>query len=326
MQLAHTDMEPTTAQLDQRTIPLFTIRALFSLWVALLPLFIWPAHALADEILVLRSAPLRPYDEAIAGFNRVISTLPQAPGVKTIAPFTISQLDLSGPEAVAVPADTITALHPELVVAVGGEAMAVVTEQKMPVITVLAAPSESQPSSSSRIHQVPIVVPPADQLAAIAHALPTIKRIGIIYDPQNSSTLLSSFRGAAEQGGISVTAGEVTDAKLVHKALVALQESIDALLLIPDPTVVTPLTMEMFALFSLEKRIPVIAFSPKYLKLGAVMSIYSPPFAMGEAAGRLAWQLLTGVRPDSTKSIKPTVEINHRVAQIIGLDLPLASN
>ncbi len=303
-------------------------RTLFPLWLALAALFIRPGNGQADEILVLRGAPLKPYDEAIAGFNRVISALPQTPGVKTIAPYVIDQLDITGPEAITAPEEQITALHPEMVLAVGGEALAVVKDRTMPVISVLATDLGLAQGPASRIHQVPIVVPPAGQLSAIGQNLPTIRRVGILYDPRNSAALLTAFRAAAEQQHMTLIAMELAEPKLTHKALTAMENSIDALLLIPDPTVVTPLTMELFALFSLEKRIPIIAFSPKYLKLGAVMSIYTPPSAMGEAAGRLAGQLLTGVRPGSLDPIKPTVEveINQRVAQIIGLDLTRNKN
>lgn len=296
--------------------------------MALAALLLWPGNGQTDEILVLRGAPLKPYDEAIAGFNRVISALPQTPGVKTIAPYVIDQLDISGPEAITAPGEQITALHPELVLAVGNESLAVVKERKMPVISVLAANLGLTGGPASRIHQVPIVVPPSGQLTAIDQNLPTIRRVGILYDPQNSAALLTAFHAAAGQRHMTLIARELSDPKLVHKALTAMEGAIDALLLIPDPSVVTPLTMELFALFSLEKRIPIIAFSPKYLKLGAVMSIYTPPSAMGEAAGRLAGQLLTGVRPTTLDPIQPTVEveINQRVAQIIGLDLTQNKN
>jgi len=301
---------------------------LLRIWTAVIALFIVPVVSQAADILVLRSAPLELYDEAIATLNHTITNLPAGPGIKTIFPHTISQLDITGPEASGDLDQEITSLHPDLVVALGSKALAAVSGLDVPVIALMTPNLEKQQGPVGRIYQIHLMAAPAKQLAAIHSVLPKISRIGIIYDPKHSVALLDSFREAAGQQQLTVVARELSETKSLPKALSELQGEVEALLLIPDPTVITPITLDILSLFSLEKQIPVIGFAAKYLNHGAVMAVYLTPAAMGEAAGNLARQLLTSRTSGTVEDAQPTVEveINQDVANKLGLVLQHPKN
>jgi putative ABC transport system substrate-binding protein len=292
------------------------------IWAAVTALFILPVAGQAKEILVLRSAPLKPYDEAIAGLNLYLSTLPASLGIKTIAPHTVISRDISGPAAVDDLSGVIAALSPDLLLAVGNKALAAAQGLDIPVISLLAPDANIPPNSATRIYHIPLVPSPVDQLAAIRSTLPKIGRVGILYDPRHSGALVDAFRAAAKPQNMAIVARELADPKELSNAIAAIQGEIDAVLLIPDLTVVTPFTLDAFALFSLKTRIPLIVFAPKYLRHGGALAVYTTPTAMGEAAGRLAQQLLSGMTINSNQAISPAVgiAINQRILRKLGYE------
>jgi ABC-type uncharacterized transport system substrate-binding protein len=282
-----------------------------------------PQQANAGEVLIVNSSQLQPYLQAIDGVNQVLQRVSYQ-GVKTI-----HRAETEIVSAGAIQSDPtffnrkIEQGQVRVVVAVGSKALAAASGLEVPVIALLTPNPEKQPAAAGRIYQVPLMAPPAEQLAAIHAALPRIGRVGIIYDPQHSAALVDSFRAAAGQQGLSIVARELSEAKLLSHVLAGLQGEVEALLLVPDPTVISPITLDIFALFSLAEQVPVIAFAAQYLKHGAALAVYLTPAAMGEAAGRLAQQLLMAGPDGTVEGAQPTVEIkiNQDVAEKLGLNL-----
>ena len=78
------------------------------------------------------------------------------------------------------------------------------------------------------------------------------------------------------------------------KSIQDMKGKIDVFWMLPDLTVITPETIEFMLLFSLENKIPVFAFSEKYVELGAFMSIGVDAFDIGIQAGEMAEKILSG--------------------------------
>jgi putative ABC transport system substrate-binding protein len=68
----------------------------------------------------------------------------------------------------------------------------------------------------------------------------------------------------------------------------------DLIWLLPDLVVTNPQTLESYFLFSFTNKVPVLAFSEKYLKSGAAVVVTFDLEAMGEQAGGMAARLLLG--------------------------------
>jgi putative ABC transport system substrate-binding protein len=89
--------------------------------------------------------------------------------------------------------------------------------------------------------------------------------------------------------------------------------------------VVTPETVEILLLFSLENQIPVITFSEKYVELGALMSIGIDAFDIGVQAGEMAQEILAGrnvkVIPHADAR-SAVVAINIKIAKKLGINIP----
>lgn len=299
----------------------------------LLTLLCWaaiflPQQATASEVLIVNSSQRQPYLQAIDGVNQILQRVSYQ-DVKTIhrAEIKIISADAIQNDP-TVFTKKIEQEHIRVIVALGNKALAAVSGQDIPVIALMTQNLEKPPGTAGRIYHIPLMAPPAKQLVEIHSVLPKIGRIGIVYDPIHSAALVDSFREAAEQQQITIVARELSEAKSLPKVLSGLQGEAQLLLLIPDPTVITPITLEILSLFSLEKQIPLVGFAPKYLGYGAVLAVYHTPAAMGEAAGNLARQLLTSGSNSTVEGALPTVEveINQDVANKLGLTLQHPKN
>jgi putative ABC transport system substrate-binding protein len=101
-----------------------------------------------------------------------------------------------------------------------------------------------------------------------------------------------------------------------------LSAELDAIWLRPDPALISPTLLQALALVSLEKRIPLLAFAPKYLEYGAAMAIYSSPEQLGQQAADLVKRLLRDPSAEATlpeDGREVTVLTNERIIQNLGL-------
>jgi putative ABC transport system substrate-binding protein len=72
----------------------------------------------------------------------------------------------------------------------------------------------------------------------------------------------------------------------------------------------------------MENKIPVIAFSSKYVEMGAFMSIDIDPYRAGQQAGAMANHLLMGDTCDfEPDAIGCLVTINSKVARKLNLNV-----
>lgn len=292
------------------------------IWMVLTILCLWPLSGQAAEILVLRSSPLKPYDEAIAGFNRAIAGLAAPPGLKTIAPYSLHQLDIAGPDPVNSAAEKIADLHPDLVVAVGGEALAAVQDLKCPIVYLLVANPDAIGGPRPNITGLKMTPGPRPQLTAIKSAFPTVKRIGLLFNPATSTDFVSLAEGAAQGLALSLVKIPASSDREAILLMDDLSAELDAIWLRPDPALISPTLLKALALVSLERRIPLLAFAPKYLEFGAAMAIYSSPEQLGRQAADLVKRLLSDPSAGATKpedGREVTVLANERIIQKLGL-------
>ncbi len=99
---------------------------------------------------------------------------------------------------------------------------------------------------------------------------------------------------------------------------------INAYWMLPDLTVVTPETVELLFLFSIENRIPVITFSNKYLEMGALMSFDIDTRDIGKQAGETANNILSGMDVKNMKMTdarKINININRKTAKKLGITM-----
>ncbi len=279
--------------------------------------------ARAGQILIVSSAPIRPYQEAIVGFNRELMAITSYRGTKSIQPSSRTVIDLSEYDNLDEFSLKYQGLQVDLVLAVGNRALKVALNLNVPVVYVMVASPHTIIKGKDNITGVMLPVAPVRQLSAIRTYMPAVKRIGMILSKNQISPLVKKIKDLSSAFGLTVISKRADSPRSVGKVLNSLKGKVDILWLSPS-SVLTPTSLDVFTLFSLSNHVPLVAFAPKYLQHGVVMSIFATPDAMGAQAAVLAGRILSGtnirrIKPEYANDLR--VVINPKVASKLRIRL-----
>jgi ABC-type uncharacterized transport system substrate-binding protein len=117
----------------------------------------------------------------------------------------------------------------------------------------------------------------------------------------------------------------VTAAEEIYPALKQALSEAEVVLALPDPLIYNSASLQNILLTTYRARIPLVAFSPAYVKAGAVLAVYSTPAQVTRRAVEMLrqWQSGRGL-PSPQKPREFEVVVNERVAASLGLwiDMP----
>ena len=274
--------------------------------------FFSPGFAKAEhKIIAVQSVRIKPYEKTIEGFKSVT--------VSEIKRIVISELN----DANII--KTINSFKPDIVLAIGMGALQVVKEIKdIPVVYMMVLNPASIISGEKNIFGVSMSIPPEKQLGLLLNVIPHVKNIGLLYDPDRTGYIVKDAMIAAGKMNINLIAKEIQNSRDVPSELLGMRKNIDVFWMLPDLTLITPATIEFLLLFSLQNKIPVLAFSDKYVELGALMSISIDPFDIGRQAGEIANAIVSGRDLKSIKKVdarKPLISINTNIARKLEIDI-----
>lgn len=290
------------------TIPFFHIRTLVRLMLCTATVFAAgsPVSAAAADMVVIRSADIKPYKDAIRGFRDACgcdvreAAVRDGENVKNI---------LSG--------------HPSVVVAVGTEAFqkARLHSEKQ-IVFIMVMPSEVPSAQEKNISGVGMDPSPAAYFAVMNETVPRAKRIGLLYDPKQTGSFVREAQLAAQGAGMELVVRPVEDLGNVPSALESLRGKADIIWMLPDQTVVTPETAELLLRFSFEHNMPLFSFSRKYVEMGAMASLVVDPYDMGAQAAGIAGRLsAAGTGPIREPARMTKLIINAHVVKKMGLTI-----
>jgi putative ABC transport system substrate-binding protein len=184
---------------------------------------------------------------------------------------------------------------------------------------------EDLPETTGKISAQYLDQPLSRQLDLIRIALPGRKRVGVLLGPE-AAFEESTLRTLAAQLGLhAVTAKVVESGGNLSSALQDLLRDCDVLLAMPDRTVFNSRTIQSILHLTVQRRIPVVGFSPAYTKAGATLSLYTTPAMVGAQTARALRRALAG---DGATSLSPAdfeVDVNDAVARSMALDLESAA-
>lgn len=275
------------------------------------------------EVTVVQSSTALPYQQVHNSLSKNLALhLPQY-GLKAVNTFMENSIVLGANY------DEQTVLHklhgqqPDLIIAIGYQALAVVSPIKdIPIFSLLVTTNQQYKKNHSNIIYFPITTRPGQGLKEIQKLLPAYKRIGVIYDPARSTTLINDIRRACPD--ITFITRQIHDSRAIIKQIATLQDRIDLLLLIPDLTSVTPLTESTYILFSIQQQVPLLAFTEQQLKHGASFAYVIDFATIGRQVAKLAEEMSKG-KPFSQLT-PPTFAPGHLLINKIvvkKLELPL---
>ncbi len=285
------------------------------LGLGLSPLFI--VQSMAMDIAILESSDIAAYREAIAGLK---STGP----IGAIYTEYDMQGDLDLGKKLA---RKLRTSNTSLVVAVGLKAAlaAKLEIPDVPIVYMMILDPLKHQLTAANMTGTLLEVPVDRQLKIMRTFLPTLRRLGTLYDPAKTS---SRVKDAVRQAGTSdfqLKGLPVESEKDVPQQLRMLLWDVEALWLLPDSTVLTNESVRFILESSLANQIPVIGFSPEFTRLGALLSLSVNYGDVGRETGLLVKRILDGERllplhPVPVERLKITV--NLKTAKFLGIMFP----
>ncbi|MCK4839932.1 MAG: hypothetical protein KAS94_14100 [Desulfobulbaceae bacterium] len=286
------------------------------------------ATCLAFEIVILQSSRAPHYEEGVEGFLSSAVEVVASQGAKRALPDTVTTYYLDGSVTGSELRQQIIDNRPDLLLAVGNKALGEALKlDEVPTVFLLVAGGGELVEDRPNLTGVKMVISPTRQLESFKAALPSIKRLGLVYDPERSAMFVKEAGRVALLHGIELVSEEVQRAQQVPERLAGMNGRIDAFWMLPDPTVITPNTVEAMLHFSIDNRIPLLTFAEKYIAMGATAAATFDIYDMGVQAGRLARKVLAkpGQAIPAELPARLNLRVNNKVAAKIGVMVDTAA-
>jgi putative ABC transport system substrate-binding protein len=167
---------------------------------------------------------------------------------------------------------------------------------------------------------------PALLFAQLKTLLPGVRRVHVVYNPQNNDWLIKLAREAAKAQGLELVAMEARDlasaARLYESAFAGADSPRDAVWLPIDPTTVDETTILPIVLREAWNRnVPIFSSSFLHVKRGALFALYPNNAELGRALANLATSMLAGEQP--ARGVTPLRDVhaalNVRTASHFGI-------
>jgi len=270
----------------------------------------------AQDIVILKSADIAAYNKATLTFTK------QLPPSTTISEFNLEGNMAEGRKI----ARKLRASNAKLILAIGLKAALAAKLEilDIPVIFCMVLHPKKYSLPSQNMTGIGLTIPLSRQLKTFQTIVPTLKIIGVVFDPTKSGDLIPQARLQAKKHGLTLIARSVTSEREVPDTLRAITKSIDALWLFPDSTVLNSESLEFLLSTTLERNIPLFGFSSGLVRSGALASVYIKYEDIGRQAADLAIQLLKGTTIP-TQIVVPVenvrLSLNLKTAEFLNLHL-----
>jgi putative ABC transport system substrate-binding protein len=139
---------------------------------------------------------------------------------------------------------------------------------------------------------IPFSVPIRLQLQYIAKSLPDVKRLGVLYDPQNNEALFKQASEIVPNYNIRLVKLNISSPKEITPILDEKLSDIDALWLIPDKSVISESVILYVIKEAVKKKIPIIGYNRFFYESGAAVSFIFDYEELGEQTAKLAIDML----------------------------------
>ena len=285
-----------------------------------------PTTLASDLVVVVKSREVEPYEIALKSFRR---TLREKGNEPIVGEYLLPE---GSKEKDALLAD-IRKKDPRLIVTLGSAATSHISKviKDIPltfcmVLNPLASGLiRSMEASGNNLTGASLDIPIQAQFEALRSIVPSVRRVGVIYNPQETESVVQQARKTAKEMGLELVSIAINSEEKVPEALRTVDKSIDALWSVADSTTFSSGSLEFILLHTLRNKIPFMGLSPAFVKAGALLALDADYQEVGAQCGGLATKILTGASPSSlpvTTPQKVTLYINLKTAETIGLKIP----
>jgi len=220
--------------------------------------------------------------------------------------------------ALRIPSDFYDASSPDFtppedathVVAFGARAAAVAYPPGTHLVCALAPVN-----GRSRWHEISMVPPPAEAVAAFKGLQPGLKRLAVFWAAYPAEAYLDELRKEGEKAGITVILTKLKGPDSFPERLRRLMGKMDAFWLMPDPVLINKNSLMVLASFSCANSIPFYAPTYALVQNGATASFSSDFSESGTAAAKAITNIYKGgEQPRITYPENPLLRVNSELA------------
>jgi putative ABC transport system substrate-binding protein len=159
------------------------------------------------------------------------------------------------------------------------------------------------------------------QVELLRLALPEARKVGVLWGSE-SGVQAQAVQSALQARGLELVNGYVSGGNTLFAGLKAVLDDTDVLLAVPDPQVYNGSSISNVLLATYRARVPMLAFSPAYVRAGALLSLHSTPRQIGlQATAMTRAQLQVGAAVGSQYPADFSIVLNDHVARSLGLTL-----
>lgn len=184
--------------------------------------------------------------------------------------------------------------------------------------------NEDRGAVPTNLTGVLLQIPMERQVDAIRRLLPEARRLGVVHSDANRDEV-PRLRDVCESRGLGCETYRVGEPREIATAFESLSKHVDVLLALPDPVVYSGPSARYVLLFSLQRRLPLVAFSAAYVKGGALMGLYADPGDVGRQWGAMVRRIGNGADAGSIPLEFPQkirLGWNRKVADRLGIPQP----
>ena len=281
-------------------------------------LMMMAGHAAADDpaIAVVVSRKIRPYVQVTDGILDQVSLKGVAADVFFLTP---------GDDTVMSQVKTrILEGSYNLAAAVGPEAAALIWETGFSGKKIYAAllDPDTVPGLPKDACGISLRIPVAIQVAAIADTFPSLRKIGLLFDPDHNQWFFDAAvsTAASRQAVFEIIPLEVASRNRIGQVLKQGLRQVDAVWMIPDQTVISEKLIQYVIRQALYANAGVIGYNPYFIRAGAVFSFEFDYINLGNQAGDIMTQYLT----EGICSPAPPVfdtRVNMKMVEKMGIEV-----
>jgi putative ABC transport system substrate-binding protein len=230
--------------------------------------------------------------------------------------------------------EEIQALKPDLILAIGSRATNMVSKsfKDTPIVFAMVlypvasgfVPSMDKPGAN--LTGAAMDVPIERQLRALSRIVPDMKRVGVLYSPEETLLVIEEARDVARSMNLELLAEPVGSEGDVPGALSKLDnQKMDALWSVADGKVFTQPSWRYIVKYVVRRGIPFMGPSNGYVKAGALVALTADYADNGRQAAKISIRILNGASPQNIAVATPQMvemALNLQVANHIRLRIP----
>ena len=209
-----------------------------------------------------------------------------------------------------------------VVVAVGPQALSYLTKSniKIPVIYGMVLNPDKITKNRKDSCGVSLNIFSLDQFVKIHYLIPSITRIGIIYNPENNQVLFDNAKTFAKFAGIELIPLKVKNRSEISLHFKKRPLQIDAIFFIPDSTVISKTIIRYIIKQSLMYKIPTIGYNRFFYEEGSVLSFDIDYNVVGKQVANQVNLILDG-KNCTNEQPNCKILLNEKVVKVLNLKI-----